>query len=368
MKKSNIQQLLRKNVAQMTPYSSARDEFSAVAEIWLDANESPFSNGFNRYPDPLQRELKEAVAKLKKVNTENLFIGNGSDEVLDLLFRAFCEPRLDNVVTIRPSYGMYEVLANVNDVQCRQAELNPDFSLDAEKLLSLSDDYTKLILLCSPNNPTGNAFDSETITYLLENTEAIVVLDEAYIDFSETPGFLAKLSRYPGLVIVQTLSKAWGMAALRLGLGFADEEIIQILNRIKPPYNVNLLSQQEALKRILNQKETLRQIQMIRKEKEKMRRALESLPAVKRVFPSDANFLLLEINNATEIYQKLINKGLVVRNRSGLLHCYSCLRITIGTPEENERLLSELKNLTLLQASTFRFAKLIEKEEILKKK
>ncbi len=351
--KPDIQKLLRKNVAHLTPYSSAREEFSAVAEIWLDANESPFPNGFNRYPDPHQRELKEAVAKLKKVSTENLFIGNGSDEVLDLLFRAFCEPRLDNVVTIRPSYGMYEVLANVNDVQCRQAELNTDFSLDAEKLLALCDDYTKLILLCSPNNPTGNAFDVAAIEYLLKETEAIVVLDEAYIDFSERPGFLKKLSRYPGLVIVQTLSKAWGMAALRLGLGFADEEVIQILNRIKPPYNVNLLSQKEALKRIQNQKETLRQIQIIRNEKEKMCQVLERLPAVKRVFPSDANFLLLEINNATEIYQKLINKGIVVRNRSGLLHCYSCLRITIGTPEENERLLSELKNLTLpLQASS----------------
>ncbi len=342
--KPDIQKLLRKNVAQLTSYSSARDEFSAVAEIWLDANESPFPNGFNRYPDPLQREFKEVVAKLKKVNSENLFIGNGSDEVLDLLFRAFCEPRLDNVVTIRPSYGMYQVLADVNDVQCRQAELNPDFSLNAERLLALTDDYTKLILLCSPNNPTGNTFDVEAIAYLLENTKAIVVLDEAYIDFSESPGFLEKLSRYPGLVIVQTLSKAWGMAALRLGLGFADEEIIQILNRIKPPYNINLLSQQEALKRLQNQKETLRQIQIIRREKEKMRQALENLTAVKRVFPSDANFLLLEIKNATEIYQQLMNKGIILRNRSGLLHCYSCLRITIGTPEENERLLLELKN------------------------
>ncbi|VAW29058.1 Histidinol-phosphate aminotransferase [hydrothermal vent metagenome] len=343
--KPDIQKLFRKNVAQLTPYSSARDEFSGRAEIWLDANESPFPNGFNRYPDPLQWKLKETVAKLKKVNIENIFIGNGSDEVLDLLFRAFCEPRLDNVVTIRPSYGMYQVLANVNDVQCRQAELNPDFSLNAERLLALADDYTRLILLCSPNNPTGNAFDAEAIVYLLENTKAIVVLDEAYIDFSENPGFLAKLSRYPGLVIVQTLSKAWGMAALRLGLGFADEEIIRVLNRIKPPYNINLLSQQEVLKRLQNQKETLRQIRIILKEKEKMRRALLNLPAVKRVFPSDANFLLLEISNATDIYQKLMSKGVVVRNRSGLLHCYSCLRITIGTPEENERLLSELNNL-----------------------
>jgi len=350
--KPDIQRLLRKNVAQLTPYSSARDEFSSVAEVWLDANESPFPSGFNRYPDPMQRKLKETVAKLKKVNNENLFIGNGSDEVLDLLFRAFCEPRLDNVVTIRPSYGMYQVLADVNDVQCRQAELNPDFSLDVEKLLELTDDYTKLILLCSPNNPTGNTFDAEAVNRLLENTKAIVVLDEAYIDFSENSGFLAKLSRYPGLVIVQTLSKAWGMAALRLGLGFADEEIIRILNSIKPPYNINLLSQQEALKRLLNEKETLRQIQMIRQEKEKMRRQLESLPVVKKVFPSDANFLLVEINNATDIYEKLIKKGIVVRNRSGLLHCYSCLRITIGTPKENERLLLELRNLTPLQAST----------------
>lgn len=346
MEKPNIQQLLRKNVAQMTPYSSARDEFSDVADIWLDANESPFPSGFNRYPDPLQRELKAAVARAKKVSVENIFIGNGSDEVLDLLFRAFCEPRLDNVVTIRPSYGMYEVLANVNDVQCREAELNPDFSLDPEKVLALTDARTKLILLCSPNNPTGNAFDAEAVETILINTKALVVVDEAYADFSEKPGFLEKLSLYPQLVVVQTLSKAWGMAALRLGLGFADAEIIRMLNRIKPPYNVNLLSQKEALKRMEQSQKTKKQIQLILKEKEKLRRKLGALPAVEKVFPSDANFLLIEIKNATEIYKKLIGKGIVVRNRSGMLHCVSCLRITVGTPEENEKLLAELKNIT----------------------
>ena len=345
--KTSIQNLLRRNVVQLSPYSSARDEFSDKADILLDANESPFNSGTNRYPDPHQRALKEAVAGLKKINVENIFIGNGSDEVLDLLYRAFCEPRLDNVVVINPSYGMYGVLADVNDVQCRRTDLNVDFSLNTDNILVKTNENTKLIFLCSPNNPTGNTFDAATIELLLEKTKALVVLDEAYIDFSEKPGFLDKLPQYPGLVIVQTLSKAWGMAGLRLGLGFAHKEIINVLDRIKPPYNVNLLSQQQALIRIENLAETQRQIKVLRREKRKMREALQLLSVVKKVFPSDANFLLVEMKNATAIYTKLLAKGIVVRNRSGILHCAGCLRITIGTPEENQRLITELEKITV---------------------
>ncbi len=345
-KKTDIQKLLRKNVARLSRYTSARDEFTEPAEIWLDANENPFENGINRYPDPRQRELKKAIARLKKVKKEHVFIGNGSDEVLDLLYRAFCEPRLDNVIVTAPSYGMYEVLAEINDVDCRRANLNADFSLNTDNILVKTDENTKLIFICSPNNPTGNTFDVGAIEFLLENTKALVVLDEAYIDFSEKPGFLGKLLQYPGLIIVQTLSKAWGMAGIRLGLGFASEEIINVLDRIKPPYNINLLSQQQALTRIENRKEVIEQIKVIRKEKQKMKEALQQLPAVKKVFPSDTNFLLVAIKNAGDIYTKLIAKGIVVRNRSGILHCNECLRITIGTPEENTRLLTELIKIT----------------------
>ncbi len=345
MQPTDIPRLVRKNVAALSPYTSARDEYSGEAKIWLDANENPYPSGYNRYPDPWQKELKEQVAQLKKLPVNNIFIGNGSDEVLDLLFRAFCEPRLDNVVTLRPSYGMYEVLAQINDVQCRQANLNPDFSLNAENVLNLADQNTKLILLCSPNNPTGNAFHASAIETILKKTKALVVVDEAYADFSEKPGFLEKLSQYPGLVVVQTLSKAWGMAALRLGLGFARHEIIDILNRIKPPYNVNLASQQEALKRLRDPAKTAKQIKIILKEKEKMRHALAAMPGVRKVFPSDANFLLVETDDARRLYRSLIRRGLVVRNRSGILHCNTCLRITIGTPEENKKLLMEWKNL-----------------------
>ncbi len=345
-KKTDIQKILRKNVARLSRYTSARDEFTEPAEIWLDANENPFGNGINRYPDPRQRKLKEAIAKLKKVKKEHVFIGNGSDEVLDLLYRAFCEPRLDNVIVTAPSYGMYEVLAKINDVDCRKANLNADFSLNTDNILEQTDENTKLIFLCSPNNPTGNTFDARAIEYLLKTVKSLVILDEAYIDFSQKPGFINKLSGYPGLVIVQTLSKGWGMAGIRLGLGFASEEIINVLDRIKPPYNINLLSQQQALTRIENCKEVIEQIKVIRIEKQKMKESLQQLSAVKKVFPSDTNFLLVAIKNAGDIYTKLIAKGIVVRNRSGILHCNECLRITIGTPEENKRLLTELKKIT----------------------
>ena len=341
----DIQKLLRNNLRNRIPYSSARDEFNEIAEIWLDANENPFENGTNRYPDPRQQKLKEVVGRVKQIPKENVFIGNGSDEVLDLLFRAFCEPRIDNVVTIEPTYGMYQVLAEINDVEFRKAPLNRDYSLNVKNMIKQTDSHTKLIILCSPNNPTGNLLDEKAVEQLLNSTSALVVIDEAYIDFSEKESYISKLNQYPQLVIVQTFSKAWGMAGLRLGTGFASPEIVAILDGIKPPYNINSYSQLQAVKALENKKKTEQQIKLIQKEKEKMRRALEELPGVNKVFPSNTNFLLVEINDATQIYSDLLKKGIVLRNRSGILYCKECLRITIGTPEENERLIMELKKL-----------------------
>lgn len=329
------------------PYTSARDEFTEPAEIFLDANENPFETGMNRYPDPRQNKLKVVVAHEKGIQKQNVFIGNGSDEVLDLLFRAFCEPRIDNVIITPPTYGIYKVLAEINDVVCKEAPLNKDFSLNVDQVLKQIDENTKLIFLCSPNNPTGNAFDGSAIESLLNKVAPLIVIDEAYIDFSLKPGFLHKLSQYPGLVVVQTLSKAWGLASLRLGLGFASPEIIQILDSIKPPYNINGYSQLQAIKSFGDKAGTRQQIALIQSEKEKMRRALGRLPGVGKIFPSDTNFLLVEIKNATQIYTALLKKGIVLRNRSGILHCKECLRITIGTPKENDRLLIELRELSL---------------------
>ncbi len=343
--KPEIEKLLRNNLKNRLPYASARDEFTLPAEIFLDANENPFETGMNRYPDPHQIKLKEKIAQLRDVQKENVFAGNGSDEVLDLLFRAFCEPRVDNVIITPPTYGMYETLAEINDVQCRKASLNEDFSLNVDTVLQQVDDNTKLIFLCSPNNPTGNTLDKDEIERLFNEIAALIVIDEAYIDFSSKESWLKKLDQYPRLAVVQTLSKAWGLAGLRLGLGFASKEIILILDGIKPPYNVNTYSQQKAMESFENATETARKIAVIHSEKEKMRKALKQLPGVSRIFPSDTNFLLVEINNATKIYQELINKGIVLRNRSGMMYCKECLRITIGTPEENVRLLDELKKL-----------------------
>jgi len=345
--KNNIQKLLRNNLKNRSPYASARDEFTEPAEIWLDANENPFETGMNRYPDPRQNKLKEAVARVKQLPKNNVFIGNGSDEVLDLLFRAFCEPRIDNVIISPPTFGIFEVLAEINDVAIKKAPLNEDFSLNIERVLQQIDEHTKMIILCSPNNPTGNTLDEQAIEKLMELASPLVVIDEAYIDFSKSKGFVNKLDHYPGLVVVQTLSKAWGMAGLRLGLGLASTEIVQILDSIKPPYNINSYSQLQAIKQIDNKIDTEQQIASILAEREKIRKALEQLPGVIKVFPSDTNFLLVEIKNATQIYTALLKKGIVLRNRSGILNCKECLRITVGTPAENDRLLKELRNLKL---------------------
>lgn len=339
----NIEKLIRKNVLKLKPYSSARDDFKARAEVYLDANENPFGNGVNRYPDPYQNKLKDALSDIKGISANQIFVGNGSDEVLDLIFRAFCEPGEDNVIIAPPTYGMYKVLAEVNNVQVEEVLLNEDFSLNTEKMISRADDKTKLVLLASPNNPTGNAFKKEDILQLLGNLSCLVVIDEAYIDFSEYDSWLNELSKYPRLVITQTLSKAWGLAGIRLGTCFASQQIVDVLNKIKPPYNVSKLSQEFALKAIRDRSAMNENLKILRKEKKKLKHGLENCLFVQKVYPSDANFWLIKVEDAEKIYRELLHQGIVVRNRSKEPLCENCLRITTGTPAENKRLLKTLK-------------------------
>lgn len=329
----------------MKPYSSARDEFSGMQGVFLDANENPYNNGINRYPDPYQSELKLVLAELKGVSTKNMLLGNGSDEVLDLLFRAFCEPKQDNVVVTAPSYGMYKVLANLNNVELKEVLLEEDFSLNADKILEVVDDNTKIILLCSPNNPTGNSIAFEVIERLLNNTNYLVVVDEAYIDFSTKNSCIEKLSKYNQLVVSQTLSKFYGMAGIRLGMCFASEEIITILNRIKPPYNVNSLTQNKAIEILKNKNDSYKN--EVIEQRELLSAALNKLPFVVKVYPSEANFILIKTTDANGIYNKLLDQKIVIRNRTKEQLCDNCLRITIGTPKENKLLLNALKEIKL---------------------
>lgn len=338
----NINKLIRKNIAAMKPYSSARDEFNGMDGVFLDANENPYENGVNRYPDPYQSELKKELAKIKGVSPKNMVLGNGSDEVLDLLFRAFCEPKQDNVVITAPSYGMYKVLANLNNVELKEILLEEDFSLNPNKILEAVNENTKMILLCSPNNPTGNVIDFEVIEKLLINTNCLVVIDEAYIDFSTKNSSIDKLSKYNQLVVSQTLSKYYGMAGIRLGMCFASEEIITILNGIKPPYNVNVLTQNKAIE-ILKSKNDGYKNEVIEQRK-LLNVSLAELPFVVKVYPSDANFILVKTVNANYIYDELIKKQIVVRNRTKEALCENCIRITVGTPLENEKLINALRN------------------------
>jgi len=334
----------------MKSYSSARDEFSGMQGVFLDANENPYDfflplgeekrEGINRYPDPYQSELKKVLAELKGVSTKNMLLGNGSDEVLDLLFRAFCEPKQDNVVVTSPSYGMYKVLANLNNVELKEVLLEEDFSLNADKILEVVDDNTKMILLCSPNNPTGNSIAFEVIERLLNNANCLVVVDEAYIDFSTKSSCIEKLSKYNQLVVSQTLSKFYGMAGIRLGMCFASEEIIAILNRIKPPYNVNSLTQNKAIELLKLNKENYKQEVM--EQRELLSAALKKLPFVVKVYPSEANFILIKTTDANGIYNKLLEQKIVIRNRTKEQLCENCLRITVGTPEENQLLINAL--------------------------
>lgn len=342
----NINKLTRKNVLNMKPYSSARDEFKDFKHqmIYLDANENPFDNSINRYPDPQQIELKEFLVKKRNVKVENILLGNGSDEVLDLLYRAFCEPNKDNVITLPPTYGMYEVLANINAVENRAIFLTDDFQPNAEAILSKTDENTKIIFLCSPNNPTGNSFSDKIIFELLNNFSGLILIDEAYIDFSKRESWLLLLKEYPNLVICQTLSKAYAMAGIRVGILYASAEIIAVLNKIKPPYNINILSQEKALKKM--QQNTLEfQVKKIISEREKLVNGLKNKKFVLKVFPSDANFILIKVDDADARYKQFIDNGIVVRNRSNQPLCDNCLRITIGTKDENEKVIQLLKTL-----------------------
>lgn len=340
----NIQHLIRKNIAALKPYSCARDEFKGEASVYLDANENPFNAPFNRYPDPLQWELKEQLAAIKGVPAENMLLGNGSDEPIDLLYRAFCEPGTDNVVAIEPSYGMYKVCADINNVEYRRVLLNEQFDFTAGSLLAATDKHSKLIWLCSPNNPTGNSLSRNEIIELLRTFEGIVVLDEAYIDFSEHASAVNLLAENPNLVILQTFSKAWGNAAIRLGMAFASTEIIQVLNKIKYPYNINILTQQQALKALQHKDKVAEWVALLKSERSRLTAELGKMELVKHLYPTDANFVLIRVDNANALYQYLITKSIVVRNRNSVSLCMGCIRITVGTPEENNQLLQELEN------------------------
>ena len=342
-----IQKLIRENILQLKPYSCARDEFKGEASVYLDANENPYNDPYNRYPDPLQWEVKKEISKIKKVPVENIFLGNGSDEPIDLLFRAFCEPRLDNVVAIEPTYGMYKVCASINDIEYRKVLLNENLDFEACKLLDKANDRTKIVWICSPNNPTGNSMNREEIHKLLKWFRGIVVLDEAYIDFSSEKSFSEYLSQYPNLVILQTFSKAWGNAAIRLGMAFASTEIINVLNKIKYPYNINILTQRHALNAMKNVDQVSEWVETLLKERSVLVNGLQKLSLVQHIYPTDANFVLVKVVDANAIYKYLVSKSIIVRNRNNVSLCLGCLRITVGTPEENRILLNTLENLSI---------------------
>ena len=331
----------------MDSYSSARDEFKDfnTEMIYLDANENPYENGINRYPDPQQNNVKLALAELKKVNKNKILLGNGSDEVLDLLFRAFCEPNIDNVITLPPTYGMYGVLADLNAIENREVVLNSEFQPNIKAIFESVDTNTKLIFLCSPNNPTGNSFSNTAILELLDTFNGIIVLDEAYIDFSESESWLAKIDNYQNLVVTQTLSKAFGMAGIRVGILYASESIIAIVNKIKPPYNINVLSQVKALERIIDSEKNSFEIKSILDNKKKLMEQLSQINFIEKIFPSDTNFVLIKVDDASKRYNQLIELGIVIRNRTSQLLCENCLRITIGTKSENEKLFNVLQTL-----------------------
>lgn len=348
MEKFNVDNLVRKNIEQLKPYSSARSEYRGEAEVFLDANEnsygSPLDENYNRYPDPLQWSLKLELSKIKGVPPQNIFIGNGSDEVIDIAFRIFCKPGEDNVIICPPTYGMYKVCANINDVEVREVLLTADFQLNIEGVLSTVDEHTKLLFLCSPNNPTGNDINRMDIELLLNNFPGLVIIDEAYINFSRQKTFIQELTEYENLIVMQTLSKAWGLAALRLGLGFASEKIIDLFNRVKPPYNVNLSSQQLGIKALANIKEVNANIVKTLEQRNWVHDQLQQFNFIQIIYASDANFILAKVDNADKLYQYLLLHRIIVRNRSKEPLCESCVRITIGTPEENQKLINTLKS------------------------
>lgn len=347
-KQFDLSVLVRPNIANMTAYSSARDEFTDFDKemVFLDANENPYNNGVNRYPDPQQGTLKEILASQKSISKEHILLGNGSDEVLDLIFRAFCIPGKDNIVSLPPTYGMYKVLSNTNDIENREVLLTEDFQPEVGGVFQQVDANTKIIFLCSPNNPTGNLIDPKKIEDIVKRFNGLVVIDEAYIDFASSESWVRKLELFPNLIVTQTLSKAYGMAGIRLGMAFASTEIIRVLNRIKPPYNVNELTQQKAIKHITKQSDIKNEINCILDDKNILLKSLLEVKFVKKIFPSEANFILVKVDDANKRYQELIEKGIVVRNRSSQPLCDNTLRFTIGTEEENALLITALKSLS----------------------
>ena len=344
----NLQNILRKNIKDLVPYSSARDEFKGEASVYLDANEnsfgSPLDVNYNRYPDPIQFKVKQRLSEIKGIPPENIFLGNGSDEAIDILFRAFCRPGVDNVITLPPTYGMYEVSANINDVEVRKIKLTPDYQLDMEGIAEAIDENTKIIFICSPNNPTGNSINRADIETILANFQGLIVIDEAYINYSRQKTFIQELTEYANLVVLHTLSKAWGLAGLRLGMAFASEEIIKVFNKVKPPYNINEASQRIALEALQNVEQINNWIKLTVSEREKLINDLGKLELVLKIFPSDANFILVKTVDAKGIYDHLVNNGIIVRDRSKVELCEGSLRITVGTPDENKTLITNLKN------------------------
>ena len=340
-----VENLIRENIKLLKPYSSARDEFKAMSSgfVFIDANESPFDTGLNRYPDPQQNLVKEALSKIKGISKEQILLGNGSDEVLDLIFRVFCEPREDNVIVLPPTYGMYEVLANTNAIELVKIPLVENFQPNVKEIVKVQDAKTKLLFLCSPNNPTANSFDASKIETLIKEFNGIVVIDEAYIDFSIKDSWLGRLDEFPNLIVTQTLSKAYGLASIRLGICYASKEIISILNKIKPPYNVNQLTQDVALQSLFNQEKVKNEIAIIISERNQLIRDLQNVEIVEKVYPSDANFLLVQVDDATLRYKQLVKLGIIARNRTTQILCDNCLRFTVGTTDENKKLINTLK-------------------------
>ncbi len=340
----SLEQLVRENIWRLAPYSSARDEYSGKeAHVFLDANENPYNAPYNRYPDPLQRDLKKMLERVKGVPAENIFLGNGSDEAIDLPYRIFCEPGRDNVVAIEPTYGMYRVCADINNVEYRPVLLDDDFDFKASKLLAACNEHTKIIWICSPNNPTGNSLNRDEILKVIDAFQGIVIVDEAYIDFAQQLSLRLELPHHPNLIILQTMSKAWGSAAIRLGMAFASTDIIQIYNKVKYPYNVNLLTQQQAMEMLKDPFEIDKYVKILLTERAHLMQSFQELPICQQIYKTDANFFLARVTEAQQIYDYLVDRGIIVRNRSHIQLCNNCLRITIGTRTENAELLSALR-------------------------
>ena len=341
-----LQELTRPNIWSLAPYSSARNEYAGrEAHVFLDANENPYNNPYNRYPDPLQLELKAAISKVKGVPVENIFLGNGSDEAIDLPYRCFCRPGIDNVVAIEPTYGMYQVCADINDVAYRPVLLDDNFQITADRLLQACDEHTKLVWICSPNNPTGNNLIREEIIKVIEGFDGIVIVDEAYSDFSAQQTLRSELQKFPNLIVLNTMSKAWGCAALRLGMAFASKEIIDLFNKVKYPYNINLLTQEHTLEALKDPFEVDKWVRMLKQERDRMMEAFRLLPICQKVYPTDANFFLVKMDDAQKTYDYLVDRGIIVRNRTRIQLCHNCLRITVGTKAENNELVAALRQM-----------------------